>query len=132
MCDAIIAVLYDSDLYALGITMDDVEDVLRDTCEDWAIGPAHCMGAYYPAHRHVYAKKMPDRDATNYLFSLPLKNVSPVEETRYAKLFILEYGPTECRRLLTHRDYLDYLEIRSTLESLYRLRGAGEFVGVDA
>ena len=34
MCDAIIAVLYDSDLFALGIDMDDVED------GDYSVGHA--------------------------------------------------------------------------------------------
>ena len=99
MCDAIIAVLYDSDLYALGIDMDDVEDVLRDTCEDWTIGPVHCQGAYYPAHRHVYAKKMPNRDATNYLFSLPLKTVSPVMHHKAAKRYVMRKD-IECRHLV--------------------------------
>ena len=127
---AIIAVIYDSDLYQLGITIDDVKEVLEDTCEDFAIGPVHCQGAYYPAHRHVYARKTPDSDATNYLFSLPLKNVSPVEDTRYVKDFVLEYGAYECRRLCSYQDFLVYQDSRNVRESL---RQAGTlFEGVCA
>lgn len=120
MCDAIIAVLYDSDLFALGITMEDVEDVLRDTCEDWAIGPVHCQGAYYPAHRHVYAKKMPNRDATNYLFSLPLKTVCPVNLCNAAKSYVMQ------------RDEPTHHQVSDTLEFLWQLRDAAALVGVSA